>query len=247
MAQCPKCGAELSPSAQYCGQCGVSVSATQSTETTSQPTSVSGIFTGSAYIVQTKISESYRSRAPRTKLGTFYQLSTFEIKERSGTLVARVRHMDEPLPTSLFNLSRLPSLRAYCMETRAGVRIGELRGPAMLIPNRPYLEIKDANGQEIASIIMKVERKPGGGFFSAALTTWVVAKPSGEELARINWGKTGRDWTIETPGGATIAQVQHLEEQESEYQTTYEVKILNPTIPPYLVLATFLATPPGTK
>lgn len=216
------------------------MAALQFAEATSRPTSVDEIFTASTYLVQTKVTESYRSH-PRTDLGIFYELSTFEIKEPSGMLVARFRHMHEPLPSSVFNLSRLSSLRAYSMETPEGVQIGELRGPAMLIPNRPYLQIKDAHGQEIASIIMKVEKKLGAGFFSIGVTTWVVAKPSGEELARINWGKTGRDWTIETP------QVQKLEVQDPEYQTSHEVKILNPAIPPYIVLATFLATPSGTK
>jgi hypothetical protein len=219
----------------------------QFTEAATQPTSVNGIFTASAYIVQTKITESYKSRASRTDLGTFYQLSTFEIRETNGALVARARNMGEPLPSSAFSLSRLSSLRAYSIETPEGVRIGEMRGSPALIPNRPYLEIRDANGQDIAIIMMRVAKKPGAGFFSTGVTTWVVETPAGEELARINWGKAGRDWTIETPEGATIAEVQRLEDQDHAYQTTHEVKILNPTIDPYLVLATFFATPPGTK
>ena len=62
MAQCPKCGAELTLGAQYCGQCGMRVNTPQFTEAATRPTSVDGIFTASAYIVQTKISESYKSR-----------------------------------------------------------------------------------------------------------------------------------------------------------------------------------------
>ncbi len=243
MARCQKCGAELSLGAQYCGHCGVGVSVSQSTDAASQPTSVNRIFTASSYIIQTKIAESYKSRASRTDLGTFYQISDFEIREINGALVARVRHIDEPLPSSVFNLSRLSSLRAYSLETPEGVRIGELRGSAMLIPNRPYLEIKDANGQEIAIIMMKVEKKPGAGFLSTGITTWVLATPSGGEFARINWGKAEHDWAIETFEGAIIAEVQRLEEPSD----AYEVKILNPIIDPYLVLATFFATPPGAK
>ena len=155
--------------------------------------------------------------------------------------------MGEPLPSSVFSLASLSSLRAYSIETPEGVRIGELRGSAMLIPNRPLLEIKDANGQDIAIIIMRVTKKPGAGFFSTGVTTWALETPGGEELARINWGKANRDWTVETPDGATIAEVQRLEVQDSAYQTSHEVKILSPTIDPYLVLATFFATPPGTK
>ncbi len=241
MAQCAKCGAELSLSAQYCGQCGARVTTPQSTETASRPTSVNGIFTASAYIVETKVTESYKSRASRTDLGTFHQLSTFEIRGINGALVAIARNMHGLLPSSDFNLSRLSSLRAYSIETPKGVRIGELRGPAMLIPNRPYREIRDAKGQEIANIMMKVAKKPGAGLFSTGITSWVVATPSGEELAKINWGKTGHDWTIRTPEGATIAKVQRLEVQND----IWEVKIPNPTINPYLVLATFFATPPS--
>ena len=224
----------------------------QSTEAAARPTSVSVIFTASAYIVQTKISESYKSLNGRSQLGTAYQLSTFEIREINGALVATARHMSEgespESMTSLANLTSLvSSLRAYSMETPEGVRIGELRGSGALIPNRPYLEIKDANGKEVAIIMMRLAKKPGAGFFSTGVTTWTIETPGGEELARINWGKANRDWTVETPDGATIAEVQRLEVQDPAYQTSHEVKILNPTIDPYLVLATFFATPPGTK
>ncbi len=104
-------------------------------------------------------------------MGTAYQLSTFEIREVSGALVAIARHMSEGKSpesmTSLANLTSLvSSLRAYSMETPEGVRIGELRGSGALIPNRPYLEIKDANGKEVAIIMMRVAKKPGAGFFS---------------------------------------------------------------------------------
>jgi hypothetical protein len=206
MAQCPKCGAELSLGAQYCGQCGVATGIPQSTEAAARPTSASVIFTASAYIVQTKISESYKSRASRTDLGTFYQLSTFEIMEISGALVAIARHMGEGKSpesvTPLANLASLvSSLRAYSMETPEGVRIGELRGTGALIPNRPYLEIKDASGKEVAIIMMRGAKKPGAGFFSTGVTTWALETPEGEELARINWGKANRDWTVETLGG----------------------------------------------
>jgi len=242
MAPCPKCGGELTFGAQYCGQCGMRVTTPEFTEATTRPIPVNSIFTASTYIVQMKISESCKACPSRTDLGTFYQLGTFEIKKIDGTLVARARNTSEP-PKSVASLSRLSSLRTYTIETPEGARIGELHGSLALIPNRPYLEIRDANGQEIATIMMRVTKKPGAGFFSTGITTWVLATPSGEELARINWGKAGHDWTIETPQGAIIAQVQQLEEPGHRY----EVKILHPTIDPYLVLATFFATPPGTK
>ena len=144
MAQCPKCRAELTLGAQYCGQCGAATSAPQSTEVTARPRSASPIFTESAYIVQTKISESYTSLHGRLQLGTVSQLSVFEIREVSGALVAIVRHMSEgKSPESISSLADLTSvvssLRAYSLETPDGVRIGELRGSGALIPNRPYL------------------------------------------------------------------------------------------------------------
>ena len=177
MAQCPKCRAELTLGAQYCGQCGAATSAPQSTEVTARPRSASAIFTASAYIVQTKISESYKSLHGRLQLGTVSQLSVFEIREVSGALVAIARHMSEGKSpesvASLANLSSLvSSLRAYSLETPEGVRIGELQGSGALIPNRPYLEIKDANGENIAIIMMRVAKKPGAGFFSTGVTTW---------------------------------------------------------------------------
>ena len=252
MAQCPGCGAELSLGAQYCGQCGVATKMPQSTELDARLASASEIFTASSYIVQGKTTESYKSLHGKSQLGTEYQLSTFEIREISGALVAIVRHMSEgKSPESISSLADLTSvvssLRAYSLETPDGVRIGELRGSGALIPNRPYLEIKDANGKEVAIIVMRVAKKPGAGFFSIGVTIWALETPGGEELARINWGKANRDWTVETPDGATIAQVQMLEGQDPAYQTSHEVKILNSAIDPYLVLATFFATPPGTK
>lgn len=166
-------------------------------------------------------------------------------------LLQERRNMNEPLSPSSLSITNIASLvssiRAYSMETPDGVRIGELHGSGALIPNRPYLEIRNANGENIAIIVMRVAKKPGAGFFSTGITTWAVETPGGEELARINWGKANRDWTIETPEGATIAEVQRLEVQDPAYQTSHEVKILNPTIDPYLVLSTFFATPPGTK
>jgi hypothetical protein len=247
MAQCPKCGAEFSLGAQYCGQCGAAIGIPESTQSPARPMSTTAIFTASAYIVQTKISESYKTPHRRGRPSTAYQLSTFEIREMSGTLVAITRHMSEgespESMTSPANLASLvSSLRAYCMETPEGVRIGELRGSEALIPNRPYLEIRDANSKEAAIIMMRVAKKPGAGFFSTGITTWVMATPSGEDLARINWGKAGDGWTIETPEGTTIAEVQRLEQAND----AFEVKILNPIIDPYLVLATFFATPPGS-
>lgn len=91
MAQCPKCDAELSLGAQYCGQCGAATTALQSSETSTPPTPVKGIFTASAYIVQTKISEAYSHRDHRN-LRSSYELSTFEIREVNGALVARAEH-----------------------------------------------------------------------------------------------------------------------------------------------------------
>jgi hypothetical protein len=231
------------------------------------PTPVSGIFTAPAYIVQTKISEAYSHlfrSTPLIRAGpsplilgggrSSFQLSTFEIKELNGPLVAIGRNMNEPLSPSALSLTNIGSLVskivAYSIETPKGVRIGELHGSGALIPNSPYLKIKDANGKDIAVIIMRAEKKPGAGFFSRAVTTWALENPGGEELARISWGQaTGRldDWTVRSPEGATIAEVQPSKVQDPAYQTSHEVKILNPIIDPYLVLATFFATPPGTR
>lgn len=252
MVQCAKCGVELSLGAQYCGECGAATSTLQSTSAPAPPRSVKEFFTAPAYLVQTKTAESYRSLHGRSQLGTVYQFATFEIKELNGALVAVAHHISEGKSpesiTSLRNLASLVStLRAYNLETPDGVRIGELRGSGALIPNRPYLEIKDENSTDVAIIVMRVAKKTGGGFFSTGITTWSLETPAGEELARIIWGKENRDWTVVTPEGVTIAEVQRLEPQDPAYQTSHEVKILNPTIDSYLILATFFATPPGTK
>ena len=159
----------------------------------SSPNPVSGVFTSSTYIIQTRISESFRSVHEKNQLGIRYQVSTFEIKDTSGALVAVARHMindKSPAPVSLLaNLTSLASpLRTYSLETPQGVRLGELHGSGGLIPNSPYLEIKDANGKTIATITMRVTRKTGS-FFSPGITTWTLESSDGQELAEIKWGK----------------------------------------------------------
>jgi hypothetical protein len=122
--------------------------------------------------------------------------TTFEIIDSNGVIVANGKKEVVLLGP------------VYSVETPDGVRVGEMRRAIALIPNRPYLEIKDAQGQQIAIIMMRVAKKPGAGFISLGITTWVIAAPSGEELAKINWSKMGgHDWTIESPDGTLIAEV----------------------------------------
>jgi uncharacterized protein YxjI len=173
------------------------------------------IFKASEYVVQKKI-----LAVP----------TTFEIIDSNGVIVANGKK--EVVPLGL----------AYSIETPEGVHVGEMRGAIALIPNRPYLEIKDAHGQPIAIIMMRVAKKPGAGFISLGVTTWVIAAPSGEELAKINWTKMGgHDWTIESPDGTLIAEV-HWKWLEVP-RDKYAVNIHNPTIDPYFVLATVFANP----
>ncbi len=156
--------------------------------------------------------------------------TTFEIMNSSGVLIAKGQ-------------KEIASLGpAYILETPEGVRIGELRGSLALIPNRSFMQIRDANGQEIAIIMMRVAKKPGAGFLSVGATKWVIAASSGDELAKINWSKLGgHDWTIETPDGTMVAEV-HWDWLEVP-RDKYEVKIHNPVIDPYFVLATVFANP----
>jgi uncharacterized protein YxjI len=207
MARCPKCDASLSLGAQYCGQCGARIDWMDGP--VSQLPAKTSIFTASEYTLQKRI---------------LAVLTVFEIKDANGALVAIVKREAVPLGA------------AYIVETPEGTRIGELRGTLALIPNRPYVEIKDANGQQIAIIMMRVAKKPGAGFFSVGTTTWVIAKPDGTELAKINWSKGGHEWTIEAPDGTKIAEVNWnwLEVPRD----TYHVKILKPAIDQYFVLAT---------
>lgn len=124
---------------------------------------------------------------------------------------------------------------------------GGLHGSGALIPNRPYLTIKNANAEDIAVIIMRVTKKPDAGFLSIGITTWTIETPQGQELAEITWGKGNHKWNIMTPEGVSVAEVQRLDEPDSEHQTTHQVRILTSTAAPYVVLASFFATPPGTR
>jgi uncharacterized protein YxjI len=184
-------------------------------ETATPTIPVTSLFTASEYVVQKKI---------------LALLTTFEIIDPNGVVVAVGKKEVVPLGT------------AYSLETPEGVRIGEMKGSVALIPNRPYLEIKDALGQQIAIIMMRVAKKPSAGFISLGVTTWVIAAPSGEELARINWSKMGgHDWTIEAPDRTLIAEV-HWKWLEVP-RDKYEVKIQNPAIDAFLILATIFANP----
>lgn len=210
MQQCRKCGAVLSFGAQYCGQCGARITALP--DVSQGATTERSLFTDSEYVMRKKIATN----------------STFEIENSSGDLVATAKKEIVPLGP------------AYLIETPDGVRIGELRGSVALLPNRPYLEIRDANGQLAAIIMMRVAKKPGAGFFSIGITSWVIAAPSGEELARINWRNGGHDWSVMGPDGMMAEG--HWKWLEIPHDT-YEVKILRQVIDPYLVLATIFANP----
>jgi hypothetical protein len=250
LANCPKCGAPLDPNARFCSNCGA-IAIVTATQESIQPGPVSPLrdtFAPSTYLVHTKVSDAYRSRDGRSGLGIHYQYSTFEFRDSNGILLAISRHIEEgDLPTSTAKFASLSSLLsstiAYVLETAQGVRIGELRCKAMLPVNQPCLEIKDAAGDTIAGIVMRME-KQGSGFFSPFITTWAIETPREQELARINWGKGNRDWTIETPDGETVAEVQRQDTAGQGYETTHQLKIMSTKIDPCLTLATFFATPP---
>jgi len=210
---CPNCGEPLTLGAQYCWKCGTRANGHQIPQT-SPEASPSAIFTETEYVIEKK------ALAPT---------STFEIKEGTGNLVAIAKREVVPLGS------------AYILETAQGVRIGELRGEVALIPNRPFLEIRDAQSRPLAIIMMRVGKKPGAGFFSIGVTTWMIAKPSGEELAEINWAKGGHEWTIKSPDGTTIGEGKWkwLEIPHD----TFSVRILSPAIDPYFVLASVWANP----
>lgn len=215
MGLCPRCGAQLSFGAIFCGSCGARADGREMQDTRPDPRSTHSIFTSTEYTLQKRI---------------LAILTTFDIKDASGNIVARDKKEVVPVGPS------------YLVETPEGVRVGELKGAVALIPNRPYLEIRDAHGEPLAVMVMRVAKKPGAGFFSIGVTTWVIATPSGEELTKITCKKGGHDWTIETPDGTTIAEV-HWKWLEVP-RDTYQVKILNSTaIDPYFVLATVFGNP----
>jgi hypothetical protein len=254
LAKCPNCGALLDPNGRFCSNCGAIaiVTAPEENVRVGPVSPLREIFTAPTYIVHTKVSDAYKSQDGHSHLGIHYQYSTFEFRELNGTLVAISRHIDEgESPPSITKFANLPSLLSstitYSLETPQGVRIGELLGSAVLLMNRPCLEIKDASGNTVAVIVMRVTKKPGSLFFSLAVTTWTIETPAGQELAKINWGKGNRDWTVETPEGETVAEVQRLEPMAQAHETSHQLKITNGKIDPYLILATFFTTPPGTR
>lgn len=253
LVQCPKCGASISPDARFCSNCGAVAIVVPTRETVgSGPISpLREVITATTYLVHTIVSEAYRSRDGQSGLGVRYQFSSFEFRELSGTLVA-ISHLIEegPIPTAATKFASLSSLLSstvkYSLETAQGLRIGELLRSAALSANGAYLTINDGSGNTVAVIAMRVARKPGGGFISAAVTTWTIETPAGQELARINCGKGNRGWTIENPEGETIAEIQRIDSTPQGYETSHQLTIRSSKLDPYLILATFFATPPGS-
>ena len=212
--QCPSCGQPLSLGAVFCGQCGARVNGKTPTARKPAPSTASKIFSGSEYVIEKK-----------TLLAT--RLTSFEFKDASGNLVARARREIVPFGA------------AFVVETPDGVRVGELRGAVAVIPNRPFLEIRDEQGNALAIIMMRVAKKPGAGFLSIGITTWLIVTPSGDAIAKIDWMKGGHECRIEAMDGTPIAEV-HWNWLEIP-RDTYSVKILNPLIDPYFVLATIFS------
>lgn len=111
MHVCPHCGEPLTLGAKFCGKCGLRADQVETTPIASRSIEkASSVFAGTEFIVEKRIAAV---------------LSTFEIKDVNGTLVATGRKEAVPLGP------------AYVVETAEGARIGELRGALALIPNRP--------------------------------------------------------------------------------------------------------------
>lgn len=214
MARCSKCDTPLSIGAQYCGQCGARANLPEVPETVNQAFNAAApIFKASDYVVE--------------KFGS--PVTSFQIKDSTGVLIAK-------------GTAEIASLGiAYTLKTPDGARIGELRGALALIPNRPYLEILDRNSQPLAVVMMRVAKKPGAGFLSLGVTTWVIATPAGEELATITWKKASHEWTIDAPDGTNIAEA-HWDWVEVPHRS-YTLKITKPIVDTYFLLATIFANP----
>jgi len=140
---------------------------------------------------------------------------TFGIKDRSGSLLAYVR-------------KKFVSWRPqFYFETPDGPRLGEMKGKVLMV--RPTFEIY--NPQGLVAVVKKKVLKLLG-------SEWWLEDPSGKEVGRIKGNITEHEFSIQSPSGAQIAQIN---KKWVSIRDSYNVEILSQEIDPFVTLAYAIA------
>jgi len=140
---------------------------------------------------------------------------TFGIKDRNGNLLAYVK-------------KKLVSWGPqFYFETQDGSSLGEMRGKVLTV--RPTFEIY--NPQGLVAVVKKKVLKLLG-------SEWWLEDSSGKEIARIMGNITEHDFSIQSPSGTQIAQIN---KKWVSIRDAYNVEILSQEIDPFVILAYAIA------
>ena len=140
---------------------------------------------------------------------------TFGIKDRNGNLLAYVK-------------KKLVSWGPqFYFETPDGSRLGEMRGKVLTV--RPTFEIY--NPQGLVAVVKKKVLKLLG-------SEWWLEDPSGKEIGRIKGNITEHEFSIQSPSGSQIAQIN---KKWVSIRDSYNVEVLSQEIDPFVILAYAIA------
>ena len=140
---------------------------------------------------------------------------TFGIKDRNGNLLAYVKKKI---------VSWGPQ---FYFETPDGSRLGEMRGKVLTV--RPTFEIYD--GQSLVAVVKKKILKLLG-------SEWWLEDGSGTEIARIKGNITEHNFSIQSPSGIEIAQIN---KKWVSVRDSYGIEIRSQELTPYVIIAYAIA------
>ena len=140
---------------------------------------------------------------------------TFGIKDRNGNLLAYVKKKI---------LSWGPQ---FYFETPDGSSLGEMRGKVLTV--RPTFEIYDA--QSLVAVVKKKILKLLG-------SEWWLEDGSGTEIARIKGNITEHNFSIQSPSGTEIAQIN---KKWVSIRDSYGIEILSEDLTAYIIIAYAIA------
>ncbi len=232
---CPSCGQPLATNANFCASCGVRLAAPSSAGSSASIAnqSLRSIFSQSEYVVEKNLLTS------GVGLGSIRSTEdTFEIKDKSGSLLASVKRK---------GFDTGDGLRVFIVETPSGEQVAELRknvfqlGDLMnmdALKDKPSYEAFDSTGRLFASIKHKPS-KPGARF-SADVPC--IIDNNGQEIARLDYGGIilSKQWTLKSSDSLTIATIR----TQTVPRETYTVEIVNFATEPYVILLTLFGMIP---
>jgi len=140
---------------------------------------------------------------------------TFGIKDRNGNLLAYVKKKI---------VSWGPQ---FYFETPDGNRLGEMRGKVLTV--RPTFEIYAAQ-RLVAAVKKKILKLLG--------SEWWLEDGSGTEIARIKVNITEHNFSIQSPSGTEIAQIN---KKWVSVRDSYGIEILSEELTPYVIIAYAIA------